>query len=106
MLAPALRDVYQSKKYLKKLNSFLTWIIPRVHIPIPLSSKEVTKYNCDELIRNDPYYYKSGLVPASISAVLNAMEEVSKEYSSFTLPFIIFQGGHDKSVDLFAPLDL
>ena len=106
LLAPALRDVCQSKKYLKKLNSLLTWIIPRWHIPVSSSSKEVTKHNCDELIRNDPYYCKSGLVPASISAVLDAMEQVSGQYSSFALPFIVLQGGHDKSVDLFAPLDL
>lgn len=105
-LAPGLREVYQSKRYLKKLNSLLAWLVPKWPIPIPFSSKEVTKYNCDELIKNDPYYYKSGLVPASISAVLNAMEQVSKQYSSFNLPFLVFQGGYDKLVDLFAPLDL
>lgn len=74
LLAPALREVHQSKRYLKKLNSLLAWLVPRWHIPVPSSSKGVTKYNCDELIRNDPYYCNAGLVPASIAAVLSAME--------------------------------
>jgi len=38
--------------------------------------------------------------------VLNAMDEVSMLYSKFTLPYILFQAGVDKLVDLFAPLDL
>jgi hypothetical protein len=34
------------------------------------------------------------------------MEEIEKHYTDFKSNYILFQGGVDKSVDLFAPLDL
>jgi len=34
------------------------------------------------------------------------MNETSTRFSEFEVPYILFQGGVDKTVDLFAPLDL
>jgi hypothetical protein len=45
-------------------------------------------------------------VPGAITAILDAMEEVSKLYNALSVPYLAIQGGMDKSIDLFAPLDL
>lgn len=34
------------------------------------------------------------------------MDEISKQYQALETPFLAIQGGKDKSVDLFAPIDL
>lgn len=46
------------------------------------------------------------MVPGSITNILDAMEETSKQYQVLETPFLAIQGGMDKSVDLFAPIDL
>jgi len=33
-----------------------------------------TKYNNEQLIKEDPYYYKDRVVPGSIKAVLDALD--------------------------------
>lgn len=37
---------------------------------------------------------------------MDAMDEISNEYHLLKSPYICFQGGTDKFVDPFAPLDL
>ena len=70
------------------------------------SSEDSTKFNQDERIKNDPYYYNDGLVPGSVRTILNSMDEISQQFKELKTPYIIFQAGVDKMVDPFAPLDL
>lgn len=55
-LSPALRDIKDSKYFIKKIGRFLGWIVPRVHLSLGLSSKDSNKFNCDEYLRNDPNF--------------------------------------------------
>lgn len=45
-------------------------------------------------------------MPGSVSAVLDSLEEVSKLYGELSVPYLLMQSGVDKSIDLFAPIDL
>ena len=45
-------------------------------------------------------------MPVSISSVLESLEEVSKLYGALSAPYLLMQSGVDKSIDLFAPIDL
>jgi hypothetical protein len=54
----------------------------------------------------DKRNYTGKIIPGTIRTVLNAMEEVSTEYHQLKTPYILFQSGSDKLVDVFAPLDL
>lgn len=73
---------------------------------IPQSFGGSTKYVNKQTVLDDPYYYKDKIVFGSIRAVLAGIEEVSQMFHLFDCPYIIFQAGVDKSVDLFAGLDL
>ena len=50
--------------------------------------------------------YNNRHISGSVRVVLNAMEEIEKCYKDFKTSYILFQGGVDKSVDVFAPIDL
>jgi len=58
------------------------------------------------MIKNDPYFYKGKIVLGSIRVLLNSVDEISRLYNLFNIPYITFQAGVDKSVDTFAALDL
>ncbi len=104
-LAPALRNLEERQAFLKKIGKFIGFICPRVRL-FSGTTEDSTKYNQDERINNDPYFYKDGLVPGSVRTILNAMDEVSQLFKDFKIPYIMFQAGVDKMVDPFAPLDL
>jgi hypothetical protein len=104
-LSAALREIKDSQYFMKKIGRFLGWIAPRVHLSFEPSSNDITKYNCDQQLRNDPFYEKT-LVPGSITIILDAMDELSQLYQTFEVPFLAIQGGMDKSVDLFGSIDL
>jgi len=65
-----------------------------------------TKYDTTKAQFANPYLYNGKHIPGSVRVALTAMEEIEKSYSQFSNDYILFQGGVDKSVDLFAPLDL
>jgi hypothetical protein len=54
----------------------------------------------------DERNYTGKVVPGSVRTVLNAMDEVSEEFSKLKTPYLLFQSGSEKLVDVFAPLDL
>lgn len=60
----------------------------------------------DKHIRADERNYTGKVVPGSVRTVLNAMDEISKEFAQLKTPYILIQAGADKMVDVFAPLDL
>ena len=45
-------------------------------------------------------------MPGAAKAVLNAMDEVSELFAALSVPYLALQGGVDKSIDLFAAIDL
>jgi hypothetical protein len=49
------------------------WITPRLSFNFKVSSSDVTKNNCDEYLRNDPYYCRSFVI-GSVPALLNGIE--------------------------------
>jgi hypothetical protein len=65
-----------------------------------------TKYNNKEAVLSDSLIYNDGIIPHSAVAVVKGIDQISKQYNLLTSPYILFQGGFDKLVDPFAPLDL
>lgn len=56
-------------------------------------------------MRANDLTYNGKHIPGSVRVALNGIQEVEKCYKSFKTNYILFQGGVDKAVDLFAPLD-
>jgi alpha-beta hydrolase superfamily lysophospholipase len=46
-LSPALRDLKNSRFWMKKIGRLISWIIPRAHFSFELSTKDITRFNCD-----------------------------------------------------------
>lgn len=90
---------------MKKIGRLLGYLFPRYSV---LSQREdnATKYNIEDIIRGDEYNYTGPNVLGSVRVVLTAMEEVQKIFPSLEVPYLLFQGGMDKLIDLFAPLDM
>ena len=105
MLAPALRDLTIKTPWLKILGKLMGVITPR-WLLVRGATNESSKYNSEQIIKNDPLFYLGPVVPRSARTVLNAMDEVSHMYDQLTVPYITFQAGLDKLVDTFAALDL
>lgn len=72
---------------------------------ISQSFTSATKYDTTKVQTANPYLYNDRHIPGSVRVALTAMEEIEKSYKLFDRDYILFQGGVDKSVDLFAPLD-
>lgn len=53
----------------------------------------------------DPYVYKGKVIPGSIRALLEGMEEIENEWNQFSLPFLLIQSGVDKIIDPFLGID-
>ena len=90
---------------MKKIGKILGYLTPKLKF-LSQSFTSTTKYDTEKILKANPYIYNDRHVPGSVRATLNAMEEIERLYSDFRHPYILFQGGVDKSVDLFAPLDL
>ena len=90
---------------MKKLGKLLGYLAPKLKL-VGQSFDSSTKYKSDHLQKANPHLYNDKHVPGSVRVALNAMEEVEKSYHEFKTSYILFQAGVDKSVDLFAPLDL
>lgn len=88
------------------LASVLTCLLPPVRLFKESEFKMGTRYNDKEAILADKLNYNEGLVPHTATAVINAMDELTKVLHKVTVPYIVFQGTSDKMVDLFGPLDL
>jgi acylglycerol lipase len=50
--------------------------------------------------------YNDGAIPHSGNAIFEGINSISTQYHLLTTPYILFQGGVDKMIDPFAPLDL
>lgn len=103
-LVPALREVKQSQFFMKKLGKIIGYFLPK--IKLTEQGSDDLKYEVDDLVKANTLNYNGRHIPGSIRAVLNAMEQIEKEYHLFETPYILFQAGVDKLVDPFAPLDL
>lgn len=90
---------------MKKVGKLLGYLAPKLKLA-QQSFTSTTKYDTEKLVKSNPFIYNDRHVPGSIRVALNAMEEIENLYSHFICPYIVFQGGVDKAVDLFAALDL
>ena len=104
-LNPALREIKDSQYYSKKFGKLLGYLAPKLKF-LGQSLTSATKYDTTKLQWSNPYLYNDKHIPGSVRVALTAMEEIEKSYQQFSNDYILFQGGVDKSVDLFAPLDL
>ena len=66
----------------------------------------VTKYDCTRHIVSDKHNYLGRLMPGTYRVALSAGDITPKLFKKFKAPYILFQGGVDKIVDPFAPIDL
>ena len=104
-IAPALRDQPSNSPCLKKIGKMIGWMMPRYKM-VDQDFSDGTSYNTNKTIEDDPLFYTGQNVAGSVRTVLNAMEEISQQYSQLSHPYITFQAGVDKFVDTFAGLDL
>lgn len=104
-LNPALREIKHDQYYMKKIGNVLGYLTPKWKL-INQSFNSTTKYDVEKQFRECPHMYCDKHLPGSIRVTLNAIREVEKSYHHFKTSYICFQGGVDKSIDLFAPLDL
>ena len=103
-LNPALREIKESQYYSKKLGKLLGYLLPKTKF-LSQGYTSSTKYDTTQVQLDNPHIYNGRHLPGSVRVALTAMEEIEKSYKLFTNDYILFQGGVDKSVDLFAPLD-
>lgn len=106
LLAPGLRELGAAYGKIIYLGKFLACLLPPVRLFSDKEFKQGTRYNNKEELLTDPLNYNDGTVPHTGIAVYNGMKEISAEYHLLNTPYILFQGGTDKLVDPFAPLDL
>jgi len=66
----------------------------------------INRYCCRRLFKEDRHNYLEGLIPGTFRVVISALDETSKKFNQFEAPYILFQGGVDKVVDPFGPVDL
>jgi hypothetical protein len=90
---------------MKKLGKAIGYLFPTMQLVTPKFT-DGNRYKMEQHIIADERNYTGKIIPGTIRTVLNAMEEVSTEYAKMKTPYILFQSGSDKLVDLFAPLDL
>jgi len=103
-LNPALREIKESQVIIKKIGKIIGYLIPKLKLT-QQSFTSTTKYDTAERVKADLNFYNDRHIPGSVRAALNAMEEIENSYKQFKNPYILFQGGVDKSVDVFAPID-
>jgi hypothetical protein len=90
---------------MKKLGKAIGYLFPTLELIDP-KFIDGNKYFMEKQIKADERNYTGKVIPGTIRTVLNAMEEISIEYSKLKTPYILIQSGSDKLVDVFAPLDL
>lgn len=90
---------------MKKIGKLIGYLMPKIRLTSQSFSSS-TKYDTEKIVKANPYLYNGRHVPGSVRVALKAMEEIENCYKQFKTSYILFQGGVDKSVDLFAPLDL
>ena len=104
-LNPALREIKEAQPVMKKIGKLIGYLMPKIRLTSQSFSSS-TKYYTEKIVKANPYLYNGRHVPGSVRVALKAMEEIENCYKQFKTSYILFQGGVDKSVDLFAPLDL
>lgn len=70
------------------------------------SNRSDTKYNQIERVKNDKNNYLDGFLSLTAYNVYMCMLDAEDKYKNLSTPYIIFQGGIDKIVDPFGPLEL
>lgn len=103
-LAPALRDL-PNLKLVKQCAKIFGYFFPTTKT-IPFQYQVMNKYDCTKHHTEDAHNFLDGLIPGTLRIAMNAMEETSQLYGNFSAPYILFQGGVDKIIDPFAPIDL
>ena len=98
MMAPALK---------KNISKFVVGLIRTLKFLLPEHMK-MTNFPLDRSCRNrvmvqkkqeDSYYYKQRFSLATVNSLLSAMSSNRETYKSYRCPFLLVQGGMDRSVD-------
>lgn len=103
-LSPALKENKEAQPFMKKVGRFIGTWFPKIKL-VDQKFTEGCKYDQTKLMMEDPYVYKGKVIPGSIRALLEGMEEIETEWAKFTLPFLLIQSGTDKMVDPFLGID-
>lgn len=106
LLAPALRVNKDAFGYLLPTVKLVNKLFPKVRLWKQKEFKTGTRYNNKEELLADQLNYNDGLIPHMRVAAIRAMQLMSTQYHLISSPYLLFQGGHDKFVDPFGPIDL
>ncbi|EAR88373.1 alpha/beta fold hydrolase (macronuclear) [Tetrahymena thermophila SB210] len=100
--APALKDHPYYQRYPKIFGRFIGRLFPKMKVTPTnkgRSSAQRNKVVDDYLFKVDELYYKEGLRAGTIRSIIESMMDTEFLYHDFDVPFLLFQGGHDKLVD-------
>jgi hypothetical protein len=106
LLAPGIRVLYAAHGFALSIARFAACILPPFRLSSEKEFKTGTRYNKKEELLSDKLIYNDGLIISSGIAVVKGIEEIGAQFNQLTTPYILFQGGVDKFVDPFAPLEL
>ena len=106
LFSPALKDKEDYYRNSKKLAKFLSYIIPSVALTKGKPGDSSKNPQNHEKVMLDKFIYFGGVRPGTITTVINAEAEVNKKLDKFNVPFLIFQGGIDKLVDIAGAFDI
>jgi len=104
LFCPALKDMKEMLWLKKKFSLFAKCLLPRVRCG--KISRKVPKYNQFDRISKDPHNIIDGVLLGNIANGHHVMLEIEPTFGDFEAPYILFQGGADKIVDVFGPIDL
>lgn len=103
--APSLKQ-HESKKLAMGAAKVISYLLPKVPIPLPRKNDSSKNPAVFENILEEPYIYKGGVRPGTIRSLVNAMNFTSLNIEKFISCFIMVQGGMDVLVDLECNIDL
>ena len=73
---------------------------------VPKNYSDKTRFEMEEFLKEDKDSYHGPHVFGTVNAVVEGMKWIPKNFSKLETSYILFQGGIDKYVDLFAPIDM
>ncbi len=98
LMAPALKS--QIGGFLVKLTGVLSSILPKKSRLIkPIYGRATKNPAITEFVINDKYALSERACLSTINMLVSTMDKSPETFKNYKSPFIIFQGGIDKSVN-------
>ena len=105
MFAPSIRQHPEASPVMKKIAKFIGWLVPTLELSNKGGSSFCLKHKKCRF-EDDPLNYTGKIIPGSVRAVLNFIDECETMFAQLSTPYLMFMGGVEKVVDPFLAVDL